>query len=247
MAELKKDRTSWTEQETFALIRTWEDHLADLRRTKRNAKVYADIADALQAQDVSKSVKEVKKKIENLANKYRSLCRTRTTGSGSITWKFYWDLHRFLGTLSANDISLTEESVAVPSPEQLFLDMVGASGSKDGLEDDDVAPVAAASAEEPSQCSSGSPELCGGNSPSRATPPPPQKTRKKRQAAQSTLLAQLLEEQRQLRYALEQSRAKELELSERQLAIRERQLELQERAAQREEALINVLTEALQK
>uniref|UniRef100_A0A147BBQ9 Putative transcription factor gt-2 n=1 Tax=Ixodes ricinus TaxID=34613 RepID=A0A147BBQ9_IXORI len=65
------EKTPWTEQETFALIRLWEDHLGDLRRTKRNAKVYGEIVEKLRAMGYSGSVKEVKKKMENLGNKYR--------------------------------------------------------------------------------------------------------------------------------------------------------------------------------
>ncbi|KAG0439200.1 hypothetical protein HPB47_016725 [Ixodes persulcatus] len=100
----------WTEQETFALIRLWEDHLGDLRRTKRNAKVYGEIVEKLRAMGFSRSAKEVKKKMENLGNKYRSLSRKKTTGAGGLTWRFYCDLHRFLGSLPANDSSLMEES-----------------------------------------------------------------------------------------------------------------------------------------
>ncbi|CAN7950890.1 unnamed protein product [Ixodes pacificus] len=64
------EKVPWTEQETFALIRLWEDHLGDLRRTKRNAKVYGEIVENLRAMGFSRSAKEVKKKMENLGNKY---------------------------------------------------------------------------------------------------------------------------------------------------------------------------------
>ncbi|KAG0444375.1 hypothetical protein HPB47_013864 [Ixodes persulcatus] len=63
---------------------------------------------------------------------------------------------------------------------------------------------------------------------------------KKRQASQSSLLAQLLEEQRQLRYSHKKSRKRELD-------IREQQLKLQERAAEREDRLIDVLAQLVNK
>ncbi|CAN7995566.1 unnamed protein product [Ixodes hexagonus] len=64
------ERIPWTEQETFALIGLWEDHLGDLRRTKRNAKVYGEIVKKLCAMGFSRSAKEVNKNMENLGNKY---------------------------------------------------------------------------------------------------------------------------------------------------------------------------------
>lgn len=66
-----KERARWTEAETFTLIRIWEDHIGDLRRAKRNAKVYAAIFEKLRAAGIDKTLKEIKSKIENLANKYR--------------------------------------------------------------------------------------------------------------------------------------------------------------------------------
>lgn len=66
-----RGRVQWTETETFVLIRIWQDHIGDLRRAKRNAKVYAAIVEALHAAGIDKSLKAVKAKIENLGNKYR--------------------------------------------------------------------------------------------------------------------------------------------------------------------------------
>lgn len=71
MAERDRtNRSQWTESETFVLIKVWEDHLSDLRRTKRNAKVYAAIAEALRAESIIKPPKAIKSKMENLGNKY---------------------------------------------------------------------------------------------------------------------------------------------------------------------------------
>ncbi|KAH7931789.1 hypothetical protein HPB49_025916 [Dermacentor silvarum] len=106
-----KERTTWTDEETRTLIDIWEDVLPDLRGAKRNLKVYMTIAQRLRAAAIRKSTKEVKKKIQNMGNKYRLLTRTGTeTGPGGRPWRFYWDLHRFLGSLPANDASLMEES-----------------------------------------------------------------------------------------------------------------------------------------
>lgn len=70
-AENEKHKTHWSDDETRALLKVWEDHLSDLRKTKRNLKVYVAIAECLRAQGVEKSVKEIKSKMENLGNRYR--------------------------------------------------------------------------------------------------------------------------------------------------------------------------------
>ncbi|KAH6933860.1 hypothetical protein HPB50_018615 [Hyalomma asiaticum] len=84
---------------TRAVTSLWEEHLTDLRRAKRNIKIYAAIAEKLQALGCDK------KKIENLGNKYRSMKRMQTgTGSGAISWPHYWDIHRepFRSSLAAS-------------------------------------------------------------------------------------------------------------------------------------------------
>ncbi|KAL1465964.1 hypothetical protein MTO96_026971 [Rhipicephalus appendiculatus] len=86
-------------------------------------KIYAAIAEKLQALGFEKSTKEVKKKIENLGSKYRLIKRKQMgTGSGAISWPYYCDIHRFLGTLPIHDESLAEESgFSQGSPAQEIL------------------------------------------------------------------------------------------------------------------------------
>ncbi|KAH8040839.1 hypothetical protein HPB51_013009 [Rhipicephalus microplus] len=43
----KKPRVKWTEKETWALIKLWEDHLDALRGQKHNGGVYQAIAESL--------------------------------------------------------------------------------------------------------------------------------------------------------------------------------------------------------
>ncbi|XP_049527525.1 myb/SANT-like DNA-binding domain-containing protein 1 [Dermacentor silvarum] len=109
-ASKRKERARWTEAETFTLIRIWEDNIGDLRRAKRNAKVYAAIFEKLRAAGIEKTLKDIKSKIENLADKYREINKNKRTGSGCIRWPFYWELHKFLETLPINDATLVCES-----------------------------------------------------------------------------------------------------------------------------------------
>ncbi|XP_042147376.1 myb/SANT-like DNA-binding domain-containing protein 1 [Ixodes scapularis] len=243
-------RAPWTEQETFALIRVWEDHLGDLRRTKRNAKVFVAIAEQLCAIGFKRKQHDFVGNDAWLAHDITFYCycqcfvtrerfsRKKTTGAGGIRWRFYWNLQRFLGSLPANDASPMEESVCSggDTVEHVFQEMVSGNSSEDG----ERSPQDGLTSEPASPGSQAPAEEFPNSSPS--TPTPRQKAAerpakpKKHQALHATFLAQLLEEQRQLRYSQEKSREKEL-------AIRERQLKLLERAAEREDRLIDVLTQ----
>ncbi|KAH9359878.1 hypothetical protein HPB48_014410 [Haemaphysalis longicornis] len=63
-------RTSWTDNEVHTLIRVWENHLRDLRRTARKRKVYIAITAKVEFYGITKTVKAVKGKIENVENTY---------------------------------------------------------------------------------------------------------------------------------------------------------------------------------
>ncbi|KAH7979185.1 hypothetical protein HPB49_008609 [Dermacentor silvarum] len=56
-------KTTWSDAETRAIIHLWEEHLPDLRRAERNLKVYAAIAENLQALGFDKSTKEILEEI----------------------------------------------------------------------------------------------------------------------------------------------------------------------------------------
>ncbi|KAL3192604.1 hypothetical protein MRX96_058827 [Rhipicephalus microplus] len=104
------ERASWTEEETMTLITLWEEHLSGLRGQKRNAKIYSAITEALARYGIVRTRAQVHTKIENLRSKYRLFSKNRTTGSGAVTWPFYWRIHQFLGSLPVNDASLAVES-----------------------------------------------------------------------------------------------------------------------------------------
>ncbi|KAH7933528.1 hypothetical protein HPB49_013384 [Dermacentor silvarum] len=103
-------RATWTDEETEVLIRLWEENLGGLRGQKRNGKIYESMTAALARCGIVKTRAQVHSKMENLRSKYRCHTKNRTTGSGGVPWRFYWKLHKFLGTLPANDASLAVES-----------------------------------------------------------------------------------------------------------------------------------------
>lgn len=165
---------------------------------------------------------------------FRLLTRTGTkTGSGGIPWKFYWDLHRFLGSLPANDSSLMEESgcsaIDGASPEELFNGMVhGGVGDLQELGTDSQLPEGSLDSSE----AQASPL----ESATEIVPEAPKTTaaEKKRLAAPAKLLAQLLDEQRQLRCSMERHKSETL-------AMQRERLEIMKRNEIRDDKLLDIL------
>ncbi|XP_049520648.1 uncharacterized protein LOC125944321 [Dermacentor silvarum] len=89
-------RPTWTEAETWKLIRLWEDNLHLLRGEKHNTKVYAAIVDALRESGIIKTKKQVQGKLDNLTQRYRcrsgpaSSTRFTTVGETYERWTYYY-------------------------------------------------------------------------------------------------------------------------------------------------------------
>ncbi|KAG0415068.1 hypothetical protein HPB47_007767 [Ixodes persulcatus] len=67
----KGARVHWSESETWALIRLWEDNIGELRRQRRNAGVYEIIRIGLESVSIPKTQQQVHDKIDNLNQTYR--------------------------------------------------------------------------------------------------------------------------------------------------------------------------------
>ncbi|XP_054920347.2 uncharacterized protein [Dermacentor andersoni] len=245
-------KATWSEEETKTLIRLWEEHLSDLR-AKRNIKVYDAIRQKLEESGFKKTTKEVKKKMENLGNKYRLIKRKETgTGPGTIAWPYYWDLHRFLASLPLHDDSLAQESSCTEhfSPAQEVLNgNVRCEVDEPGSAVDECSPPLSMATPSPSSSSGAHSSLP--SVPSLALPIPSceddshhQKetvaTKRKRLPATNTLLTQLLEEQRQLRLSMESRRDRELKL-------KEEQLKLLQKFSQTDDKLLAILSDMAKK
>ncbi|XP_077517240.1 uncharacterized protein LOC144128056 [Amblyomma americanum] len=231
-------RQLWRERETSLLIHLWEDHLADLRRQKRNGGVHEEIARGLCEARYIRTRAQVQNKIENLGQTYRSWLR-RTTGSGAITWEYFWSIHQFLGSLPANDPSSAQESAIV---EEIILRMEHGETTKtatttsqmeESLPCDDPdtgslqptppppagTPAATSSADTPATLSAATPAAL-----SAATTPaakPPSRKRKKGTSALAEVHTGLLEEQKLLRQTLQAARNREYDHRERHCSARE--------------------------
>ncbi|CAN8002613.1 unnamed protein product [Ixodes pacificus] len=133
----KGPRVQWSVSEIWALIGLWEDRLCDLRRQKRNGGIYAEMSEAMKLIGHNKSKDQVHNKIENLTSVYRKHLRTAsTTGAGGVNWPFYWEIHRFLGSLPANDNTLVDESLCADDVTPAVLELLSETQAEDVPSDD---------------------------------------------------------------------------------------------------------------
>nr|XP_050043410.1 myb/SANT-like DNA-binding domain-containing protein 1 [Dermacentor andersoni] len=215
-------RTTWGERETWALISLWEEHLDHLRGERRNARVYDRIVQGLARLEIIRTRKQVQSKIDNLTQMYRSWAKKRTTGSAPVPWMYFNEIHRFLGTLPANDQSLVEESAAHSDAtvEQLICSMEHGYESPNNedeweLEPSEAVPTSELADEAPSQRS-------------RITNENQRRSRKRKLTSTSEFQRDLLNEQRLLRQALESATKEDRVLRERQINAPERLVRLLE-------------------
>ncbi|XP_042145578.1 trihelix transcription factor GT-3a-like, partial [Ixodes scapularis] len=235
----------WGVHETWVLLAIWEDRLEDLRRAKRNFGVYADMAAKLAEAGFKKTVDQVHHKIENLSNTYRRHQRTcTTTGSGGITWPFYWEVHRILGSLPVNDSSLVEESDCservTPAVSELLSETQGSTPEEDvhwerAADVEDESADASTSAGFDSATAS---RRSSGSSSEATDEAQPRGPKRKRQGPSTAAFKVIMDRQAQLLASYEAARNREFELREQELAVQREALKTQQDAvkAQREMA-----------
>ncbi|KAH7960896.1 hypothetical protein HPB49_024536 [Dermacentor silvarum] len=200
-------RPTWTEAETWVLIRLWEDHLPQLRGEKHNAKVYDAIVAALAQSGIKRTRRQVQTKIDNLTQRYRKESRERTTVFSPSPWPFFSEVHRILGALPANDRSLIQESPCSPDEtvEMIISSMERSNGNTSGEEE-----VADAS------------DSQGPASTTQQRRP----QKRKRQSATENFRNNLLEQQNKLIATLQEATKVDQALRERQVNAQEKLVDL---------------------
>ncbi|KAF5298716.1 hypothetical protein FQR65_LT09585 [Abscondita terminalis] len=126
----KKTRIKWNLDLELILIDIWQAKLNDLRKQKRNAHVYNEIAGMLKSPanycEASSNINgnDIKNKICNLTQRYRNEKKvTGPSGGTRSTWVHFEQIHAILGSLPCNDFSLINESLNVSSEiQQINLD-----------------------------------------------------------------------------------------------------------------------------
>ncbi|XP_048378277.1 myb/SANT-like DNA-binding domain-containing protein 1 [Stegostoma tigrinum] len=115
--EKPKRSSNWTEVETSALIRIWNEYLSDLRTAKRNAKVYEKIAEEFfEATGISRDKDQIRTKVTNLTFQYRKLKATCGNVASSSYWPYYEAIHRMLAQFPGQDeINISDSVLQIPS------------------------------------------------------------------------------------------------------------------------------------
>ncbi|XP_053946153.1 uncharacterized protein LOC128855336 [Anastrepha ludens] len=116
----RKRRSIWTEKDEEALITKWEEHAYALRRAKRNAHIYKDIAVKMAGKY---SAEEVHIKIKNLTQKYREeKGKIDPLGGSTSTWRHFSAVHRIVSSTAMHtgptieSFSMNSSQLLSPSP-----------------------------------------------------------------------------------------------------------------------------------
>ncbi|KAH7964639.1 hypothetical protein HPB51_027134 [Rhipicephalus microplus] len=216
----KKPRFQWTEKETWALIKLWEDHLDALRGQKHNGGVYQAIAESLTDAGIPRTRAQVHSKIDNLTQTFRKIERELTTGSSPPTWPYYGELKRFIVCLPINDPSLMEESCCDTSSdtvEKLIYEME--SGVSSEATETDSTPVPGTPAE---QAPPPAPTTQSTPSPATSTAAGAARKRRRPLSAAREFQEAMLAEQKMLREQLERAQQTEVELRSKHLQLQEK-------------------------
>ncbi|XP_005451753.1 uncharacterized protein zgc:113263 isoform X1 [Oreochromis niloticus] len=98
MSAEKPATSSWTDEETLALIDIWgeEDLQKALRGFVHNGHVYADISERMHDLGFSKSSEQCRWKVKSLRNNFRQ-CYERKKSGRKVDYKFYNQLEQILG------------------------------------------------------------------------------------------------------------------------------------------------------
>ncbi|XP_051575440.1 myb/SANT-like DNA-binding domain-containing protein 1 isoform X1 [Myxocyprinus asiaticus] len=158
---------NWTDSEMKALVYIWEEYVTELKKAKRNAKIYETMAKQLY--DLSgehRHREEIKMKITNMTFQFRKLKYTASGGNGVPDWPYYKSIERILSKIpeqsqmspqnlptSGPSTSQLESSAPQSAPPSGFLpEYTGSSEDRDiNDEDEDLTEISESSFEKRSQ------------------------------------------------------------------------------------------------
>ncbi|XP_073669746.1 myb/SANT-like DNA-binding domain-containing protein 1 isoform X2 [Paramisgurnus dabryanus] len=141
---------NWTDSEMKALVYIWEEYVTELKKAKRNAKIYETMAKQLyELTGEQRHREEIKMKITNMTFQFRKL--KYTANGGTPDWPYYKSIERILSKVpdhshmsppnlptSGPSTSQLDSSVPQSAPPSGFLpEYTGSSDEKNILEEDD--------------------------------------------------------------------------------------------------------------
>ncbi|XP_062849204.1 myb/SANT-like DNA-binding domain-containing protein 1 [Trichomycterus rosablanca] len=85
---------NWTDSEMKGLLYIWEEYVTELKKAKRNAKIYEVMAKRLyELSGEHRHREEIKMKITNMTFQYRKM---KHIANGSSDWPYYKSIERIL-------------------------------------------------------------------------------------------------------------------------------------------------------
>ncbi|XP_059181672.1 uncharacterized protein zgc:113263 isoform X2 [Centropristis striata] len=123
MSTEKSPSSSWSDEETLALIEIWgdEDVQKVLRGFVHNGHVYADIAERMNDLGYTKTSEQCRWKVKSLRNNFRQ-CYERKKCGRRVDYRFYHQLEQVLGQEAVSIDEYDERD------EQIDQDPVGTDG-----------------------------------------------------------------------------------------------------------------------
>ncbi|XP_038601729.1 myb/SANT-like DNA-binding domain-containing protein 1 [Tachyglossus aculeatus] len=111
---------NWTDAEMRGLMLVWEEFFDELKQTKRNAKVYEKMANKLfEMTGEHRHGEEIKIKITNMTFQYRKLKCMTESESVPPDWPYYLTIDRILSKVPEySDVKLLENQQPGPSTSQ---------------------------------------------------------------------------------------------------------------------------------
>ncbi|NWV36114.1 MSD1 protein, partial [Grantiella picta] len=111
---------NWTDAEMRGLMLVWEEFFDELKQTKRNAKVYEKMANKLfEMTGEIRHGEEIKIKITNMTFQYRKLKCMTDSETVAPDWPYYKTIDRILSKVTDHsDVKMHENQQPGPSTSQ---------------------------------------------------------------------------------------------------------------------------------
>ncbi|XP_005998247.2 myb/SANT-like DNA-binding domain-containing protein 1 [Latimeria chalumnae] len=111
---------NWTDAEMRGLMHVWEEFVGELKKTKRNAKIYEKMAKKFfELTGEHRHREEIKMKITNMTFQYRKLKCMNGSGVASLDWPYYLAIDNILSKLPENsEVKVYETHQPGPSTSQ---------------------------------------------------------------------------------------------------------------------------------
>ncbi|XP_030634985.1 myb/SANT-like DNA-binding domain-containing protein 1 [Chanos chanos] len=126
---------NWTDAEMKGLVYVWEEYVTDLKKAKRNAKIYERMAKRFsELTGEHRHKEEIKMKITNMTFQYSKLKNSVNGSAGSPDWPYYKAIERILSKVPEQSrASLLDLQASGPSTSLTECPMSGHDTSPAGF------------------------------------------------------------------------------------------------------------------